>query len=129
MVGHRIDREITAFQVFCQFRGKGYFLGMSRVFVFTVDPVGRHFVAGELSVSFLHHRHRAMLQAGIHRMRKDPLHLFRPRRCSDIPVCRCLSQQTVPHASAYDKGFVSCLIQFYQYIPRILRQHLRCDVT
>ena len=62
VISHGIDGKIPASQILLQIRGENHLFGMSAVLVLSVNAVG-----GNLEpLPVHHHRHRAVLQPGIH---------------------------------------------------------------
>ena len=107
IVGHRIDREVPAHEVFAQVPGVGNVVRVAVILIFPVQPVGCDLEA----LPLIAHRHRPVLDPGIDGAPEYLLHLPGERICCDIPVIRRPAENAVPHAAAHRISLKPCLME------------------
>ena len=103
IIGHCVDGEISALQVFFQVGRKYYLFGVPAVLIYPVHTISRHLKP----FSAQHDRNRPMLKPCINRPGKQCFRLFRPCGSGNIPIHWFSSQNKVPHTSSHHISFIT----------------------
>ena len=116
MIGHRVDRKISACEILNQRAREGDRRRMTMIFISAVGAISSDFQIHAAAVQGL----RAVLEAGLDQRpaAESGGDLFGPRGRGDIIIVRHHAAQAVSHAAADQISRVTVLIERFDRLPR-----------